>query len=258
MIYTSIIEADIRKAQYIESLVFYLRSTCLPIIFVENTGSDISDSFKEYIKMGRLEYLTFSGNNFDKSRGKGYGEAEIIEYAVGHSFLLQNANYIIKVTGRLKILNIISLINFHKWLLPACDIQCTLDVETGFADSRVFITTPGFLNYNFLMKKEMINDAEGVYFEHILFNSIYQRSSYVFFPLFLRPLVKGVSGTSGQPYWEGNYYRVKLAHLQKMLDYSIRYNFEYKNNASYMVCILLRIIRKCVWICNCFLGMIKK
>lgn len=243
MIYTTITDVDIRKLQYIEALTFYLKVTYFPVIFVENTGSDVSAFFEEYIKAGRLEYLTFQGNSFDKNKGKGYGEAEILEYAVCHSTFLQNIDFIVKVTGRLKVINIVSLIRFHQWVLPRCCIQCVVDMDTFFADSRIFISTLSFIKDNFLVKRELINDTEGAYFEHILFESIFQQNDCVFYPFFLRPIVHGISGTSGQKYWEGNNWGIRLHHLQRMLDSSICYNKEHVNNTSWINGMILKIIR---------------
>ena len=71
--------------QDVNALNFYLQETSLPICFVENTGFDMSCEFHSYIDSGRLEYLCFKGNNYDKSLGKGYGEAVIILYATENS-----------------------------------------------------------------------------------------------------------------------------------------------------------------------------
>lgn len=246
MIYTSVIDVSVRTAQYIEALNFYLKKTNFPIVFVENTRSDISDSFKEYQGNGRLEYLTFNGNNFDRNKGKGYGEAEILEYAICHSVFLQKTDFIVKVTGRLKVLNVMTLLQIHKYFLFCSDIQCVLNLKDSFADSRLFIATVDFLQNNFLEKKEMINDKKGVYLEHVLFNSIYYQNKYVFYPFFLRPIISGISGTSGKPYWEGNYYRVKLTHFQEMLNCSIQYNIEHNGNTSYIMHVILKLITKVV------------
>lgn len=258
MIYTSVVDKDIRVSHYLNALDYYLRNTIWPIVFVENTGVDISESFEKYIEGGRLEYLTFCGNDFDKNRGKGYGEAIILEYAVNHSAFLQKADFIVKITGRLKLLDIKRQISFHHLFIPHCDIQCVLDREKSFADSRFFIVTLDFLQDNFLKKKEMINDCKGCYLEHILFSSICCQRGYTFYPLFLRPVISGVSGTTGKLYWEGNHYKTKLSHLQKMLDFSIWYNSSHKENATWMTNIILRIMKKGVEACFFLMNILKK
>ena len=66
MCQTRLTDAEVRKQQYIEALQFYLKAVKYPIAFVENTGVDISGGFKSYIESGRLEVLTFRGNDYDR------------------------------------------------------------------------------------------------------------------------------------------------------------------------------------------------
>lgn len=101
MAYTVLQDSDERLRQYRVALDWYLQHVKNKIVFVENTGYDISHFYEESIATGKLEVLTFQGNNFDKSKGKGYGEALIIEHALQHSKFLKNYVNIIKITGRL-------------------------------------------------------------------------------------------------------------------------------------------------------------
>jgi hypothetical protein len=74
MPFTCLADVGVRKKQYIEALNFYLKNTTRKIVFVENSGTDISSSFKDF--QHRIEFLCFDGNLcFDKRKGKGYGEA---------------------------------------------------------------------------------------------------------------------------------------------------------------------------------------
>ena len=74
MIHTSLTDVDIRRRQYEDALEFYLLQTDYPIVFVENSGTDISGDFRKFVDCGRLEFVTFQGNEeFDRKKGKGYG-----------------------------------------------------------------------------------------------------------------------------------------------------------------------------------------
>lgn len=48
-----------------------------------------------------LNLFCYDGNDYDRSRGKGYGEAAIMEYGFSHSNMINNAvatDFIVKVT----------------------------------------------------------------------------------------------------------------------------------------------------------------
>lgn len=109
MAFTKLNNPEVRVRQYKEALDWYLENTEFHILLVENSNYDFSKDYQGFIDEGRLEYLTFDGNNFDRSKGKGYGEAAILDYGLKHSQFLgkmQSSQLVIKVTGRLLCTNI--------------------------------------------------------------------------------------------------------------------------------------------------------
>lgn len=72
MPFTSLTEKSIRRSQYLSAIDFYLTKTNFPIIFAENSGTDLSDSYTQYIDKKRLEILSFNGNK-NKKKEKGMG-----------------------------------------------------------------------------------------------------------------------------------------------------------------------------------------
>lgn len=91
MAYTKLSNPEVRLRQYKEALDWYLDHTDMKILLVENSGTDFSGDYQEQIGCGRLEFLCFDGNGYDRARGKGYGEAAIMAYGIDHSKLLQAA-----------------------------------------------------------------------------------------------------------------------------------------------------------------------
>lgn len=239
MVNTVLKDAGIRRRQYIEALEFYLTQTDYLIVFVENTKENFSNLFKDYIDSGRLEYITFQGNNhLYCDRGKGYGEAIILEYALEHSKFLQRCEYVVKITGRLKLLNLKKILGLHRHILPVCDVHCRLDVKAKFADSRLLISKVSFLQF-FLARKEIINDD----FECVLYKCIDQQAKFICYPLFIRPSWVGISGTAGDNYWTGEYFSLKLDFLHKMLEYCIIYNRNHEHNSSFCVNSFLKLLK---------------
>ena len=203
MPFTALSDINVRKQQYLDALRFYVNNTPLPIVYVDNSNVDI----KEYnvisnIVDDRLEILSFDGNH-DKEHGKGYGELEIIDYAIKHSNIINsNTNVsIIKITGRLVIVNIMTILNQLKYnILPSSNsVICSMNSDFSMADSRLLIAPLNF--YKRLIENRMaINDSEGVYLEHVLCSLIKKQNLYEFHPFFTEPQYQGVSGSTNITY----------------------------------------------------------
>lgn len=197
MAYTALQDPEERQRQYVEALDFYLKETNTPVVFVENTLTDFSSQYKSSIDSGRLEYLTFDGNNYDKKLGKGYGEAKLIMYAYEHSRILKECDYVVKITGRLIIRNIKNII-ISKWFLLNNIFRCDF-VRVGVLYSMLFVASPLCLYQMMRRNACNINDSRGVYFEHVLYNAITERNVLTI-PFFKPVQIEGVSGTSNRKY----------------------------------------------------------
>ena len=206
MPYTVVSDAKQRLNQYLLALQFYLQNTSCPIVFVDNSNMD-KTPFLEYESQygSRLEILTFDGNKV-KTQGKGLGEMEIIEYALIHSKfnLLLDKHRIVKITGRLIVRNINSLLKCDKWhLYPYKSIVCHINSDLTFADSRIFISLGSFM-YLLVKQKKYLNDTKGIYFEHLLCQQIKQQKTFTFFPFITEPHFEGISGSTGIKYEKPN------------------------------------------------------
>ncbi len=141
------------------------------IVFCENSGADLS-SLKAIARAATepaptVEFLSFYGQDFDPSLGKGRGEMRIIRHAVEHSELISRSALIIKVTGRLFVPNIAAIAK-SVIRMEGVDLLCDLRKNLTWADSRVFCATSKFLRDYLLPYEEIVNDSMGVYFEHAL------------------------------------------------------------------------------------------
>jgi hypothetical protein len=218
MNFTSIQSAEIRLQHYLGAINFYLQQTSLKILFVENSGYDISNHLLPFIDQGRLEILTFDGNDYDKSLGKGYGEMLIIAHALEHSTFVKNATFVFKITGRHKILNINTFINQY-YSTPGIEIFADLLGKLSFADSKFFGATVDFYKF-FLPKLTIINDSKNITFEDALGQAIHEAIAagykFSFFNSF--PRCSGVSGTTSKKYddswltWFKSNLKYKLIH----------------------------------------------
>lgn len=204
MSYTVLNDVEKRRQQYRDAINFYLSTTTLPIVVVENTLDTLGDEYKEQISQGRLEYLTFDGNNFDKSRGKGYGEAKIMLYALEHSQLLKQCRYMVKVTGRLQVSNLEQAVK-SCWMqmnhIFRCDFQRTDEVATV-----VLAAQPADLQK--LLDRhveEITENPRGFWLERVLYMALVndaEMRSLRLLPFVCTPKIEGESGTFGWNYKE--------------------------------------------------------
>lgn len=106
-----------RLNQYLDSIKFYLNHCIVQkIVFCENSNYDCFDAKQVLINLAKdnnkqFEWLGFDGDrNIVRLHGKGYGEAEIMNYVCCHSSLFKDATQLVKVTGRLIVKNINEII----------------------------------------------------------------------------------------------------------------------------------------------------
>lgn len=189
-----------RLHEYLRSLEWYLSNTKYKILFVENTNYDVGSYFKEEIEVGRLECLTFDGNKFDRSLGKGFGESLIIEYALSNSRLLKTTNSVVKITGRIIVENIERIVKSSNPNCVYADIGRSKK-DWDMLYSVCVIAPIGFWNL-FVQNKNMINDSKDIYFEHVLKYTVDGwLENKGLFSIINRPIKYiGRSGSTGQKY----------------------------------------------------------
>lgn len=203
---TTLQNSKVRLEQYISTINFYIENTNYQLCICENTGTDLSKYFKFDKNDKRIEFLSFMGNNYDKSKGKGYGEALIIEYAIKNSILINSESHIIKISGRYIIRNIDIQLNYIEELAKKKDISLFVFasyMKYHFCSSFFYIAPTSFFQSRFLERKNQLNDTLGFGFEELLFEetilyvNCYQKKLVILpFPL----IVDAISGTSGKPY----------------------------------------------------------
>lgn len=217
--FTLLTSSEKRREDYINAIHYYLKNFNYPIVFVENSKQDISPDFITEIENKQLEILFFDGNDYPKEMGKGYGEMCCIEYAINNSSMIKPDSFIFKITGRYKILNLNKFIDFYNDH-PGTDLIADLTNNFKLSQSAIFGFRP-FFPPNYLFKYlKILNDTNGIYFEHVLSKAVLNAiSDGVDFKIFkYYPKIKAISGTTGKAYKNSFIYL-----LPRKLKYLVRY-----------------------------------
>ncbi|VXD12899.1 hypothetical protein [Planktothrix paucivesiculata] len=122
-------DPQIRQEDYFQTLKYYINHhpKIQKILFVENSGWSLeivqkATSENPYNK--EVEFISIDGNNFPRSYGKGYGEISLIDQGFKQSKLIQEADYIAKITGRIKLLNLTKILSHI-----SDDYDCLCDIK---------------------------------------------------------------------------------------------------------------------------------
>lgn len=166
--------------------------------------------------------LSFVASSQGSERGKGYKEMEILEYIYEHSRFCKEADLLVKITGRLVLLNIVSLVKRldgqkHEF------ISAYLYGRRYFSDSRFIFFSPSFFPL-LLAQKENIKDWRHN-FEYSTFAAVMQAQERGFRFVYpsLPERVHGVGGGFGVTYdisdWQ--YFKLNVKHQLKRLLFQI-------------------------------------
>lgn len=241
---TALQNPEIRKTQYLEAIDFYLKRGDFDVVFCENTGMNIFNEIASSQKYTHLEYLTFRGNDYDKQRGKSFGEARIIEYAIRNSQRLKSADFIIKITGRVKILNLNKLAKIalkrHYSALPVILELSSKD----WANSVCFVAPKIWLLNTVEKYGELLYDI-GYNFEKMLYRSIVENREIKIYPYY--PQIDGICGANGLPYGNPSFYQRQLCHYNGLF-HIYKSRGDSWNYITAKICWFLCIIRRKIFL----------
>lgn len=202
--FTVLTDPDVRRQQYIDSVLFYLEKPGLSaIIICDNSGFDygevtaIIDQAALYKK--KIEILSFNADT-DRilKQGKGYGEGMIMNYIFEKSELINEYSSFFKITGRVKVLNFNSI---HQKTKPGNiyfeRIGNNPFVYKQILDTRFYYCSTEVFDKYLKQQYVEVDDNAGVYLEHVYYNALTEHQVH-HMPFARVPVWDGVSGSTGQ------------------------------------------------------------
>lgn len=202
-----VIDPKMRANLVLDSIIHWTRvAPNSKIIICDGSGYNFSPEISRKYPELDIECLSFENDKQAvMQHGKGYGEGEIIEYALNHSRTLKVCKVFAKCTGKLWVENFNQIAQHFDG-----NFQCQLSVENplsirnikpSFVDTRFYIANKKFY-FKYLLKSHLnVRDLEGYFLEHSFkdaFISSFENISPFLF--WTPPLLRGVSGTSGEIY----------------------------------------------------------
>ena len=193
--------SDMRRQQYIDSIKYYIEYANVDnIVYCDNSGAYAEQELNELAeKRGkRFEWISFYGDTSKTVQfGKGFGECEIVNYALQHSDLIKQCEYLVKVTGRLVIKNLNVLLRLSKKGIYFC--PNTTEDNRLYINTRIYMMPIKAYNLYFQKAVDYVDDINNVYLEHA-FGICVENSRIPFKKFVFAPWVEGISGSTGREY----------------------------------------------------------
>ena len=146
-----------RLSDYARAFSFYVRNfpRINKIVFAENSGwplDVVREAGLDNPHRKKLEFLSMDENSYPREFGKGFGEHNLICAALEHSGLISKSRYVAKMTGRIFLSNMLTILDK---IAPLVDISCDfrdhpfyellkLPFCGRYCDTRFFVFRPDF------------------------------------------------------------------------------------------------------------------
>jgi len=187
------------------SVFFWAAQGIEKIVIADATGGYLLDS-EEILLLKQIgvdvEQISYYQNeNLIKSKGKGYGEGELIKFALENSIFLKNENNFFKCTGKVYCRNFKEILQ----IIKKSNIQNIFWRNLGegdslkpWADMRFFYTTKNFCE-EVLIPAYLKSDDHIAAAEYFCFNVLNEKLPTA---KTLRPLLSGFAGITGKQYFD--------------------------------------------------------
>ncbi len=174
------------------------------LIICDGSGYDFSSIIHEHFPCSNIECLFFTNNvRLVEIHGKGFGEGEIIRYALRHSRILSESSNFAKCTAKLWVDNFQECI--HQWngqfLCNAffSNVFSYKQTKLEFIDTRFYMADINFYKKFFEFAHSNVGGNDGYSIED-RFLEIIQKEQMQRIIFSLPPFICGVGGGSGKYY----------------------------------------------------------
>ncbi len=209
----------------------------LPIVICDGSNFDFSPLLAERFPGHAFECLFFQNNaELVKKQGKGYGEGEIIAYALEHSRLLQTSSYFIKCTAKLWVENIQACLRSS--IARQCPFQAKAHFKhvfslfkkttLDFIDTRFYFCEKNFYHTYFSSAYRLVGLSDQRSIEHV-FRDIILEKELPEVLLAINPVICGVGGGHGSYYKNNLKRRLKDRLRLLVVRMTTRFQFLFPN-----------------------------
>jgi hypothetical protein len=200
-------DPELRIKYTIESIAEWLKiDPQIQMVICDGSGFDFSDTVKNIFPAANIECIFFY-NDAEKIKihGKGYGEGEIIRYAIEHSKLMKKSEVFIKCTAKLWIANFNQcLLQWNQQFICGAYFAHVFSFKKTalkFIDTRFYISRKDFYLSHFSSAHIQLGNTGQSIEDAFLDVILNKKIKHIFFRT--PPVICGVGGGSGKYHKSG-------------------------------------------------------
>lgn len=188
-------------------------SSDLRLVICDGSNFDFSGLVLERFPEANIECISFQ-NNTDMVRvyGKGYGEGEIVRYAIFNSAYLGESDFFAKCTAKLWVENFLECLKCWNGTFVGkgyfSDVFSFRNIRFSYIDTRFYLVNKSFYLENLDSAHLNVREERGHSLEHC-FRDVILKNSYKKILFNIPPVICGVGGGSGKYYKNNLKRRIK-------------------------------------------------
>ena len=198
--FVEITDPTIRVELTLEAIGEWIRIVPgIDIVICDGSGYDFEPAVAQAFPDSSIECLHFRNNKvMVMSRGKGFGEGEIVTHAVSHSRLIGAYDYFAKCTSKLWVANFAECLSGFNGVFNG---EMAFDDRSihnyRHCDTRFYLTGKKFYCETLSMCHTLVQDDRGYHLEHA-FGDVLRKTDIRHIVFKTKPLIYGYSGSTGQ------------------------------------------------------------
>jgi hypothetical protein len=200
------VNTDDRLRDYLGALESWItrQDAFRDIVFVDNSGYPL-DALQAVVDRHpdagkRVELLSFHTTGYSPTRGRSFGELDIMRVALAQSTLMRGASRFAKVTGRVFIPNIDTMMSR---VAADGDVVGRLSHNLTWLETVLVLFRKELFTEHLLpFALEHVNDESGYHIERVLASACLRAiaTGARWYPFPAEPLIQGIRGIDGRPY----------------------------------------------------------
>jgi hypothetical protein len=212
----SLKDENSRISLTIESIEKWLAiSSDLRLVICDGSNFDFSKIVLEKFPKANIECLFFENNKeFVGLYGKGYGEGEIVKFALLNSHILKESEYFAKCTSKLWVENFFECLKGWNGTFLCkgyfSNVYSFRKTRFLYVDTRFYLVNKSFYLENLVYLYLNVGTKHGLSLEHC-FRDVILKNKYKKILFNVHPVICGVGGGSGTYYKNNLKRRIKDA-----------------------------------------------